>query len=520
MRSNLPSVLSGSKKCKKKIQTFAKRSRLRVEKQLLKIGFVGLFESLPDAVSLSLPTGEIILANPQLEKLFGYKASELPGRNLNSLAPQFYRMHGPGAPSPRNAGAWSRRYQNIRARHQNGREFGVAVTSRWLRSGRHSLVLNVFSPAREGPRDGDNWLRTKMEAEARAEELSAILDAAPGMTLIARDPKCRVMTGGRVTYDILRLPYGVNLSKSGPKSERPFNFRVFKNRREVPAYELPVQKSATSGREIRDSELTIVFDNGDSRDFLGNAAPLLTPEGKVRGAVGVFIDITERKLAERSTRELYAHMLKVQDVERRRIARDLHDSVGQNLTGLVLSLRALKNIAARLDKKSRNTLTEALVSAREATRDVRTLSRLLHPPLLQEFGLLDALRTFIRGFSEASGIKVDVDLAARKKRLNKDVETTLFRVVQEALTNVYRHSGSKSARVRMRESDGDLLLEIRDYGRGLQMSSMHPRNPKRVGIGIAGIRERLRQFSGRLELRSDKNGTVLRAWLPLSRAHG
>jgi signal transduction histidine kinase len=382
------------------------------------------------------------------------------------------------------------------------------------------LILTSFHVVPEQRRESGNWLQAKKEAEARAEELSAIFDASPGVTLIARDPECRVMTGGRVTYDVHQQPHGVNLSKSAPGAERPSNFRVFRNGREVPAHELPLQKAAASGKEIRNSELTIVFNDGKSRDFLGNAAPLLAPDGKVRGAVGVFIDITERKVAERSARELYAHMLKVQDVERRRIARELHDSVGQNLTGLLLSLRALKNISARLDKESRATLSEALTAAREATRDVRTLSRLLHPPLLQEFGLLVAIRTFARGFSEASGIKVDVDLPPRKRRLHKDVEATLFRVVQEALTNVYRHSGSKRATIHMRETGRDLVLEIRDSGRGIQMSSTHPKNPKTVGVGIAGIRERLQQFDGQLELQSSRNGTVLRALLPLSRAAG
>lgn len=365
-----------------------------------------------------------------------------------------------------------------------------------------------------------DWRRAKVEGQAREEELSAILDAAPSMTLIARDPECRVMTGGRVAYDILRLPYGANLSKSAPDGDRPSNFRVYKNGRELTEQELPVQRAATTGKEIRDSEITVVFKNGESIDLLGNAAPLLNQDGSVRGAVGVFIDITERKLAERSRRELYAHMLRVQDAERRRIARELHDSVGQNLTGLVLSLSALKRQSARLDQKSRKALAEGLISAREAARDVRTLSRLLHPPLLHEFGLVDAIRTYVRGFSERSGVKVNTFLPPRKQRFNKEVEATLFRVVQEGLTNVYRHSKSKRATIRMQEADENLILEIQDFGRGMKAlpSRRSPNDPKTVGVGIPGIRERLQQFDGQLEVHSSKKGTLLRAVLPLSKA--
>jgi signal transduction histidine kinase len=391
-------------------------------------------------------------------------------------------------------------------------------TSPKMKSKRATLI-RAGCALTDGKGVGDDLQRAKLEAQARAEELSAILDAAPGMTLIARDPNCRSMTGGRVAYDLLRLPYGSNLSKSAPRGERPSNFRVYSNGRELSENELPVQRAAALGREVRDSELTIVFRNGDSRDVFGNAAPLLNNDGTVRGAVGVFVDITERKLAERFTRELYGHMLRVQDHERRRIARELHDSVGQNLTGLALSLGALKRASARLDQKSRKALKEGLASAREAARDVRTLSRLLHPPLLREFGLPDAIRTYVHGFSERSGIKVDVQLPARHRRFDKDVETTLFRVVQEALTNVYRHSGSKRAIVRMRVNNNRLAFEIRDFGRGMKAAANRRKlkDARVVGIGIPGIRERLQHFGGRLEVHSSTRGTLLRAVLPITR---
>ncbi len=145
--------------------------------------------------------------------------------------------------------------------------------------------------------------RNEAEAKARAEELEVILDAVPGMALISRDPTGQRITGSRVAYELLRLPYGANISKSAPAEEQPSSFRIIKDGRELPPSELPVQKAAATGQEIRDSEITLVFDDGTSRDIFGNAAPFLDQQGKVRGAVGVFVDITERNRVAKALRE-------------------------------------------------------------------------------------------------------------------------------------------------------------------------------------------------------------------------
>jgi len=144
--------------------------------------------------------------------------------------------------------------------------------------------------------------RSEATARARAEELEAILDAVPGMALISQDPLGHRITGSRVAYELLRLPYGTNISKSAAEGERPSNFRIVKDGTELPPSELPVQKAAATGQVIRESEITLAFDDGTTREMLGNAAPLLDDAGLVRGAVGVFVDISERKRAEQSLR--------------------------------------------------------------------------------------------------------------------------------------------------------------------------------------------------------------------------
>lgn len=161
----------------------------------------------------------------------------------------------------------------------------------------------VLQDITERKRAEEALQRSEAEANARAEELEVILDAVPGMALIARDPACQRITGSRATYQLLRLPHGANISKSATNGERPSHFRVMRDGRELSPSELPVQQAAATGQEVRDSEATVVFDDGTSRDVFGNAAPLLDHDGKVRGAVGVFVDITERNRVEEALRE-------------------------------------------------------------------------------------------------------------------------------------------------------------------------------------------------------------------------
>jgi len=163
-------------------------------------------------------------------------------------------------------------------------------------------VVSVLQDITERTRAEEALQRSKAEAQARAEELAVILDAVPGIALISRDPSGTSITGSRATYELLRLPYGANLSMSASEEHRPSNHRIFRDGREIPASELPVQKAAATGREVRDSEVTLQFDDGTSCDVFGNAAPLRDREGKVRGAVGVFVDVSERYRAERSLR--------------------------------------------------------------------------------------------------------------------------------------------------------------------------------------------------------------------------
>jgi signal transduction histidine kinase len=215
-------------------------------------------------------------------------------------------------------------------------------------------------------------------------------------------------------------------------------------------------------------------------------------------------------------RDLSARLMQLQDDERRRIARELHDSVGQMLAALGMNLAAVGTDIERLTKTA-NAVNDSAALVQELSREVRTISHLLHPPLLDEAGLASALHWYIEGFAERSKIKVDLEVPADFERLGRESETAIFRTVQECLTNIHRHSESPTARIRVIVSDGHVCVEVEDRGRGIppekQFEMASTGTP---GVGIRGMRERLRQLGGSLDIHSNGKGTLIMARLPLA----
>jgi signal transduction histidine kinase len=213
---------------------------------------------------------------------------------------------------------------------------------------------------------------------------------------------------------------------------------------------------------------------------------------------------------------LSQRLLKVQDEERRKLARDLHDSTGQTLAALKLSISFLE------EHCKQNPATLVLVAdvaqlADHAVEEIRTMSYLLHPPLLDEVGFACAAEWYIDGFAKRSGINVRAEIAKSCGRLPKKVEIALFRVLQESLTNVHRHSGASEANIRFQHEAEAVILEIRDFGKGIPEERLRLLLgvSAETGIGLAGMRERLHELDGRLEIESDGCGTSMRATVPL-----
>lgn len=240
------------------------------------------------------------------------------------------------------------------------------------------------------------------------------------------------------------------------------------------------------------------------------------------GWLEICTDITARKQAEEAARRLSGRILSIQDDERRRIARELHDSLGQYLAALKMNIDVLGRGTAS-SNGSRENLATVLHSSSElldrAIAETRTISHLLHPPLLDEVGLLSALHWFVEGFSKRSGIQANVDVPSQYERLPQETEIALFRVLQEALTNVHRHSGSEKVDITLRVTELNVWLEVKDYGSGIsedRLARVRDENAQ-VGVGLAGMRERVHQLGGSMDLSSNTGGTIIVVRIPIGK---
>ncbi len=236
-------------------------------------------------------------------------------------------------------------------------------------------------------------------------------------------------------------------------------------------------------------------------------------------------EIAERREAqkklyesEKSLRQLSLRLLQTQDEERRRIGRDLHDSVGQYLVALKMRVDSLKSEAQRNRRENVPQLTECIQLAEEAIKEVRTISYLLYPPMLEELGLRSAIPWYLDGFTKRSGIKTSFEASPEFDRIPVDLELALFRVLQESLTNVHRHSGSSTATIKLVVKDHNVVLQVIDQGKGSEGKNWEDRTQDWMGsfgVGLRGMNERMHQLGGSMELRSSQQGTTITATVPL-----
>ncbi len=228
-------------------------------------------------------------------------------------------------------------------------------------------------------------------------------------------------------------------------------------------------------------------------------------------------ELKERRQAEQAVQHLSSRILRVQDEERRRVARELHDSIGQVFAVLKMNLEMISRTLGKSDPQQiQQLLAESRTALEIGLSGARTLSHLLHPPLLDEMGFASAAKWLAEGFSQRSAIKVKLEISENLPRMEQDVELTLFRILQEALTNIHKHSGSPSVDISVKIDGVNVFLRIRDYGRGIPATVIEnfKRSKAGLGVGLAGMRERVRDLGGHLDLKSDGNGAVVEASVP------
>lgn len=228
--------------------------------------------------------------------------------------------------------------------------------------------------------------------------------------------------------------------------------------------------------------------------------------------------VIERHKAEEHLRELATRLLQVQDDECRRIARELHDSAGQYLAAIQMNLSALQKDAPAFDAAHARRIDDSIEMASRCTTEIRTISYLLHPPLLDEMGLASALELYAEGFAERSGIRVDLDVPDDLGRLPAETEIAMFRIVQQGLANIHRHSRSRVAKIHIKQDAEATTLKIVDEGRGIAPALLCEINSGTtlIGVGIAGMRERIGAMNGRFYISSSPRGTTIEVSLPVA----
>lgn len=267
-----------------------------------------------------------------------------------------------------------------------------------------------------------------------------------------------------------------------------------------------------SGLYVTDLDRLKGYQNG-AVDYLPVPAPPELLRAKVR-------TITELHRKTRQLEVLNAEITRVQEEERRRIARDLHDSVGQLLAAISMNHTVVQSEVDRLSARAGRCVAENASLVEEVSKQIRTISYLLHPPLLEEAGLVPALRCYVEGFVRRSNIEVRLDVSEQVGRFAPQVEICIFRVVQECLTNVHRHSGSRTAEIRVTREKTYVRVEIEDAGRGISPQVSAPKNLSEAGVGLLGMRERLRVLGGTLDVRSSDTGTKISAVIPVAQVDG
>lgn len=250
--------------------------------------------------------------------------------------------------------------------------------------------------------------------------------------------------------------------------------------------------------------------------WIGNYFPIKSSVGEVKQIGIIVVEVTEQRRLEQSLHQLTGKLLHARDEEQRRIARDLHDSINQYHTALKMNLAKLHR--QRQESPHQAVLLEQSLELIESCiNETRTLSYLLHPPMLDEMGFFAAVSWYVKGFGQRSGIEVNITLPPDMGRLPRLVEVALFRVVQEALTNIHRHAKTPSVDINVARRNGSVFLEVRDHGRGILPEKLRELREaaSSAGLGIASMQERIRQLGGELDIRSDRKGTLISASVPI-----
>jgi len=456
--------------------------------------------SSDDAIISKNLDGIITSWNKSAERIFGYTPEEAIGQNVTLIIPLERYAEESDILNRLRRGERVDHFHTVR-RRKDGSLLDVSLTISPVRdsSGR---VIGASKVARD--------ITAQKQAERALQEseqrFRVIMDASPIMVWMSgTDKLCYYFNKGWLDFVGRNLEQ--ELGNGWTQNLHPEDSdRCLQN-----------YVSNFEARRPFEMEYRMRHHTGQYRWILDRGVPRYAPDGTFEGYVGGCLDIHDQKKAAEKIRiaDDMTRLMKAQDEERRRIARELHDSAGQTLTVLGLSLAQLVEraqvIAPELAKEGKE--IEEVVQ--QLHREIRTTSYLLHPPLLDECGLASAVNWYVEGLTRRSGIAIELDVPNPLGRLPGEMELAIFRFVQECLTNIHRHSGSKAASIRIFAETETLRAEVSDQGKGISPERLALLRSGGAGVGIKGMQERLRQFGGTMTIESNGAGTCVVASLPI-----
>jgi PAS domain S-box-containing protein len=446
--------------------------------------------------------GVITSWNKSAERIFGYTPEEAIGQHIRLIIPQERHAEESDILDRLRRGERIDHFHTVR-RRKDGSLLEVSLTISPVRdlSGR---VIGASKVARDITAQKEAQ-RALQESERR---FRVITDASPIMVwLSGTDKLCYYFNKGWL--DFVGRTLEQESGNGWAENVHPEDFDRC----------LQIYVSNFDARRPFEMEYRMRHHTGQYRWILDRGVPRYAPDGTFEGYVGGCLDIQFQKEAAEKVRiaEDMTRLMKAQDEERRHIARELHDSAGQTLAVLNMRLGQLiqraDGIVPELAREGKS--IEEIVH--QLTREIRTASYLLHPPLLDETGLGSALGWYVDGLAERSHIRIKLEVAGDVGRLPSDMELAIFRVVQECLTNVHRHSGSETALIRVVRDEESVRTEVQDHGKGISAERLLEIQSHGSGVGLRGIRERIRPFHGEMKIESNGSGTSVIVRIPIPR---
>jgi PAS domain S-box-containing protein len=490
-----------------------------------------IVDSSDDAIISKSLDGVITSWNKGAERIFGYSAEEAVGQNITLIIPQNRRHEEATILEPLRRGERIDHFETVRV-SKNGKRVDISLSVSPVKDA-GGCVIGASKVARD--------ITERKQVERVLAERAMLLDLSSD-AIFVRDLADRVTywnksaselygysaeeAVGQVSHELLRTEFPEPLERITEQLHQENRWAGELVHKRKDGSQAVVTSRWALERDADGNRKCVLETNNDITQRKRNENALRESEERLRALADELeskVSVRTQELNQRNIevleqsellRELSTRLLQIQDSERRHMARELHDSAGQIVAALGMKLASVAQ-HAKQNPLLVNALQEGQQLVQELSKEIRTTSYLLHPPLLDENGLSEAIPWYIRGLTERSGLTVDLNISENFGRLSDEMELTVFRIVQECMTNIHRHSGTKTATIRLSRENDSVSLEIQDDGKGIPAQKLAEIQTQRAGVGITGMRERVRHLRGQMNVESNNRGTKISVAFPL-----